>query len=268
MEERIRNTLGFHCPWKCGESTGAPGGPHPKALVLDEPSQPLPLGHLLIVLAILGSERVPSLRARQLWNTSPISIRQGLQFCRLWKTRLWFLYDKLFSKFCELLMDLLSVHYIKSSKILPPPCTNSHILGLVSFKVPNSVSLIKLDGLHFFFMWKQYRCLKLRGNKQLPILQEPSCVSSASLRSGLFSRRWCSMNRVKKMEKSRPFILEIDLIKEEGEEACKSENYKFTPCTSLIFISFWLIAWTIFPVNTASFPSTYKNASPLQRQNF
>ena len=70
------------------------------------------------------------------------------------------------------------------------------------------------------------------------------------------------------MEKSRPFILEIDLIKKEGEEACKSENYKFTPWTSLIFIAFWLIAWTIFPVNTASFPSTYKNASPLQRQNF
>lgn len=70
-----------------------------KPFVLDEPSQPLPLGHLLIVLAILSSEQVPSPRARQLCNASPISICQGLQFRRLWKTRLWFLYDRLFSKF-------------------------------------------------------------------------------------------------------------------------------------------------------------------------
>lgn len=164
------------CPLKCGGSTGPSCGPHPKALVLDEPSQPLPLGHLLIVLAILSSEQVPSPRARQLCNASPISICQRLQFRRLWQTRLWFLYDRLFSKFCKLLMDLLSVHYIKSSKILPPHSpTKSHISGVVSFKVPNSVSLIKLDGHSFPFHVKE-RCLKPRGNKQLPILQEPSSL--------------------------------------------------------------------------------------------
>ena len=60
------------------EAQGPPCGPDPKALVLDEPSQPLPLGHQLIVLAVWGSERVPSPRARQLCNMSPISICQGL----------------------------------------------------------------------------------------------------------------------------------------------------------------------------------------------
>ena len=76
-------------------------------------------------------------------------------------------------------MDLLSVHYPKEQQNVTSPTSlraNSHILGLVSFMVPNSVSLIKLDEHSFLFHVKIAQVSETRGNKQLPILQEPGSL--------------------------------------------------------------------------------------------
>lgn len=60
----------------------------------------------------------------------------------------------------------------EQQNVTPHPHANSHILGLVSFMVPNSVSLIKLDEHSFLFHVKTAQVSETRGNKQLPIQQE------------------------------------------------------------------------------------------------